>query len=424
MKYKAVFLGDPNVEADKQTVMASTQQELQKEVERISAQLKVNPANWYGDGYQDIERIPADVSNAWAREVFGIVHPSITTWEGVFEDITGREPTEEDLKLKSQYTNRGQIEKWFNKQKDVPIDMPGLPEPVTPPATEEPTEDTGFEAVTPENQVNPIQIQEIYQQYAGREATEAEIEWHTQTHPISYNDLLNWATTAPEVAAEYELNVTEKQARYDEGLAIINDSNLPDDQKELWRTLYENYDGDTVDVQQILDTFEKVKTDTIDPYWQGLIDLAEQDFRYQLDTITGRRERELETEQATKEQRLKGAQASLEARGMTFSGEAVEQLGTRSGTGTAYGEEGTGLLGQQSRLISSASAAEYARQTQELGMGIESQLGSAGLGQFNIPDYTQVGTVEGQLPTQQEGAQASYLNQLLRNAYGVSQYNQ
>ena len=385
----AIFLGDPSVNASQQTVMGDTQQELQAEVERLSVELGVNPTNWYGDGYQDISTIPPENQNDWARNVFNIETPQQTG--------------------------------------NTPIDMPGLPAPVTPPATPTTPEEPEFEAVTQENQVNVIQIQEIYQQYAGREATPEEIAYHTQSNPISYDDLLNWAQTAPEVKASFDEQQAlkdEEQQRYDEGLAIINDSDLPEDQKELWRTLYENYDGDTVDVQQILDTFEQIKTNTLDPYWAGIIDLAEQDFINQLETLSGNREREIETEQALEEQRLRGTQAGLEQRGMTFSGEAVEQLGTRSGVGTAFGEEGTGLLGQQSRLISTASAAEHQRLTQEIGMGIEGQLGSGSLGQFNIPNYTQVGTSQGQLPTQQEQAYGSYLNQLINNAYGVGQYNQ
>ena len=386
----AIFLGDPSVGAPSHNFQANTQTELTQLVTDWSAQQNINPANWFGDGYQDVSGITYDPNNAWVWDALGIEAPS------------GWDPN----------AGGGNGGNGGNNN---------------PPPPEEPS----WETVTPENQATPEQIRQLYRQYAGYSDEEIDsmgiIEYHTQTHPITYDDLLNWAQTAPEVQAsleEHQALAEEEQQRYDEGLAIINDSDLSNDQKEAWKIIYDNYDGDTVNEQQILDAFETAKTNTLDPYWAGLLDLAEQDFINQLDTLSGKRERELETEGIAEEQRLSGAQASLESRGMTFSGESVEQLGTRSGVGTAYGEEGTGLLGQQSRLISTASAAEHARLTQEIGIGIEGQLGSGALGQFNIPGYTQVGTSQGSLPTEQNQVYGNYLNQLLRNAYGVAQYNQ
>ena len=68
----AIFLGDPSVNAGTQMVKADTQLELNKEVERISAKLGVNPANWYGSGYQNPSTIPVDSQNNWARNIFNV----------------------------------------------------------------------------------------------------------------------------------------------------------------------------------------------------------------------------------------------------------------------------------------------------------------------------------------------------------------
>lgn len=405
---KAIFLGDPSVNATKQTVMGDTQAELQAEVERLSAQMGVNPQNWYGDGYKDVSGIPADAGNDWARTVFDISNDTgPTTWEGVFEEITGRKPTPEDLKLKEQLRDRGQIDNWWKEQKATPTP--------TGEKTTEPTGDTDFEPVTPENQVNPTQVQEVYREYTGRDATPEEVRWHTESHPISYDDLVNWGKTAPEAQRELDKNVTQKEQGLTDALAMIDqavsDGLLDPDTARMYKRVVNDYEGEEVKVQEILDTFKKIKEETIDPYFKELVDVSQEELRANVESLRGQRERQIESTQLGQQEEIRGTKAGLESRGMLYSGEAVRELGKLSPYNTTQTK---GRIPSKHDIISTSQTAGYQEQLQGLARESEMLYGSVPTDIFKPGEYTPMGVdVTAKMPLAQEGTEAGVLGQLI-----------
>jgi len=222
----------------------------------------------------------------------------------------------------------------------------------------------------------------------------------------------------------------------------------------LWKQVVEMYPDAPFDAQKVLDTFEEIKQNTIDPYFDSLIDLAQTAVQNSLDYLKARRAeqeaselaqkgfveeartKQVEAEQIRKEQSIRNQKADLEARGMTFSGENVRLLGTQ-GIG-AYGGGGNllapagieGLVPTEHRMIASSSQASYEQTLAELQSGAnvtsldfqhnldilgsqaEQQLGSGFVSGIGIPGFTPVGGVQGTLPFQQEQAWGQALGQI------------
>jgi hypothetical protein len=447
------------------------------------------------------------------------------------------------------------------------------------------------------------QVIDIYRQYTGRDPYEDEIAWHTQSHPIEYNDLLNWAQTAPEVQAEYQRNQTttqptttpttrgqttgqgrylawmqtddgrilsfsganqqqaidearrngwvmlsgqsatpqytndgifmgwrevypdrpspisdeefttrltqqgttgastqitlqdlintnlrtdlqelyyvgdkdvgterwgrakdpndsrvagiptisdwwtqygqseypgvqivatkprdlteDEKKRLEDSLAYIDATDLPDDQKLLLKTLIQQYPpGVEVTPEEILSTFEDIKTRIVDPHYKELTDLAIAEITQEKVAKEASRNIELELERIKAAEDIRQAQLGLEKSGLTFTGESIRQLGGEYG---AYaGITGIeGMVPTASRLTASATQARYDALMKALGLEAEKKLGTTALGQFNIPYYTPVTGITGEIETKKQEAYGQYLRDILANYYsrGLSGYN-
>ena len=177
-----------------------------------------------------------------------------------------------------------------------------------------------------------------------------------------------------------------------------------------FKTIMEQWDPATeINIPNILTSFDDLSKKTIDPYFQEQAMIAKDQVANELGFAQGERGRQLTAEQTTAEENIRGAKASLESRGMTFSGEAGRYLGPQS----AYGGQqfGEGLVPQQNALTASSSAARYQKSLQDLQRSAEMQLGTTGAAGL-VPGVSQLGGVTGTMPQQQQQAKGSALTSL------------
>lgn len=239
------------------------------------------------------------------------------------------------------------------------------------------------------------------------------------------------ATTSSTEASDAE----EIKKRTQEAKDLIkNDPNLTEDMKTLLYAVIDNYPiGVGYDPQEIINTFESVRKDTIDPYFQELTNTAAKQFQQAYDSYEANRKLELESEQMTEEEKIRQEKENLEKSGLTFSGEAVKQLGAESAYTDASTEGqnittqtlGEGLLQQESNLIASSSMQRYLDQLKNLGIQAEQQLGTqgyynvGGIGNVNA-NYATIGGITGTQETQRQSEYAKALTQILES-YQVKQ---
>jgi hypothetical protein len=81
---------------------------------------------------------------------------------------------------------------------------------------------------------------------------------------------------------------------------------------------------------EILSALENIKNGQIDPYYKQLIGQAQQDITTSINRGYEDRIRQLQTESFNLAENISNTQKSLAGKGMTFSGEAIKQLGTLS----------------------------------------------------------------------------------------------
>ncbi len=220
------------------------------------------------------------------------------------------------------------------------------------------------------------------------------------------------AGEAPGGAAQAEV-----QTGLQDALDIIESADLPPDIKALYRTVVQNWDpNQELNPQAVIDEFNKIKESTIDPHFQGLANIAIEQVNSAVSSLTGAREREVETEAVQAQEQLRAAKGGLEASGLTSSGEALRQLGGESALAQEKipfgGADIEGLLPKQQRLISTSSEARFQENLKNLGLQAEQTFGSeraAGL----VPGTELVGSVTGALPQQQQQAEAGTLSGIL-----------
>lgn len=174
-------------------------------------------------------------------------------------------------------------------------------------------------------------INAAYQKYFDRPATSKELQNWAKETPNALDQFL--AKEQKDYGYVSSAMGAERKKRYDDAIAVIDASNLPDDIKQIWRTTVGMYpDATDFNTDEIMNTFNQIKSSTIDPYYKELADVAINDIKTTIGEMSGSRERELEAEQAAAKNAVTNAQSNLEKTGMTFSGKGVEQLGT----GSAY----------------------------------------------------------------------------------------
>lgn len=222
-------------------------------------------------------------------------------------------------------------------------------------------------------------------------------------------------------------------------LDIINNSGLDAGQKMLFQQIVKDWNPDSeINVPNIISKFNEIKNTTIDPYFKEQSNIFIDQIKNTYNDMQQGRNLQLEQEDIQKKQDIRNTQNDLEARGMTFSGEGVRQLGANS----AYAQPGQnpnnaiptqeqmpgggfaeGLVNTQNRMISSSSQAQYQKNLRDLSRQAETTLGTQGSSGL-VPGVSQLGGIEqsAALPYQKKQAEASTLT----NLYGQAQdnYNQ
>lgn len=237
-------------------------------------------------------------------------------------------------------------------------------------------------------------VNDLYQKYFDRSATSSELaNWAKETPAALDQFLAKEQKTYGYVSKSMG---ADQKKRYDDAMAIIEASDLPPEMKALWKNVVGIYpDATDFKPDEIINTFNKIKNETIDPYYKELSNVAINDLKTSLTQIQSERQNELEAERANAGQAIRQAKGGLEKAGMTFSGQGIEALGAQS----AYAQPGAenvatptqtpfagldntfyeGNVNQGNRLISTSSAARYAAQQQALGAQAEKFLGTQGV---------------------------------------------
>lgn len=221
---------------------------------------------------------------------------------------------------------------------------------------------------------------------------------------------------------------------------IINNSGLDDGVKALFNEVLQGWDpSKEVNVQNVLDQFNQIKSSTIDPYFAEQARIFTDSIKSTEAYANTQRQQELESEGMQANQNIKNAQNDLEARGMTFSGQAAENLGNDSAYGETgqnpssmiptqnqfyqFGQQGEGKVQAQNRLMSSSSYARYQKNLADLSRQAEQTLGSQASSGL-VPGVTQMGNISGSLPQQQTQAYSNALSNLYTQATDNTKQNQ
>jgi hypothetical protein len=265
-----------------------------------------------------------------------------------------------------------------------------------------------------------------------------------QGQPSSYQDWLSADRGTPANTASAPNAPTADTAQSDSmrgALDVLESSpffqNLPEDQKALLRMTVKSWDpAKEVNMENVLKEFERIKTQTIDPQFKEQIDVFSSDVRDQWANIQANRGMELEGERAMAGGNIRQARSDLEGRGMTFSGQGIEQLGAKS----AFAQEGEGPLvqrpvganedltnkggmtfqdgrffegnvNQANRLMSTASAQRYQENLRRLGRQAETQLGAAGAASL-LPGFVPAGQTTGSIEAGKQQQLGTTLTQL------------
>lgn len=268
-------------------------------------------------------------------------------------------------------------------------------------------------------------VNDYYQKYFDRAATQAELDnWGKET-PENLDAFLK--QEAVRYGYTSKINQTEESQRLQSALDKINNSNLPEDLKALYRDVVKNYPpGIEFDANEILNTFTKIKNETIDPAYRNKIALAEKGFTDALSSIEQSKALEQEQLRTQAGANIRQAKEGLEKAGMTFTGKAIETLGAQAAipqgaTGAIPQQEPfgglfyEGTVNQANRVASTSSQARYDEALKQLGLSAEQQLGTTGLPKIGMTGYTPVGGTVGAISEQKQREEAQTLQQLLGN---------
>jgi len=263
-------------------------------------------------------------------------------------------------------------------------------------------------------------------------------------------------------SADPSVPVVDEQAEFDalrekfkkELEDSVNNGLLTQDQADLFLQTWDEYpSGEPIDVNKILDKFNEIQENTLDPEFATQIAAYTSDLKDQIAFQEQQREIEEETEKTLAGQNIRQAKSDLEKAGLTFSGQGIEQLGQLAAVGQP-GAEGSaipsqtsvinpkagmtaieapfggmfyeGTVNQANRLLSTSSLAKYKKNLQELGRIGEDVLGTEAALGLNIPGFGAVGSVTGSLPQAQQQEKASVLGGLIeqeqKNLYQSSPF--
>lgn len=281
-----------------------------------------------------------------------------------------------------------------------------------------PVSSTSSSASTPSTPSTGTQafVNDLYQKYFDRNATDAEMQNWAKETPQTLESFLQAEQVRYGYTSKAQLAANSQNAT--DALAMIDaDTNLSPEMKALFKQVVQSYNGGIeANSKDILDTFNTIKSTTIDPYYAGLAGLAAKQLIDQVSSLQTQRSQELETQGTAATQAVTDEQKALEAKGMTFTGEGVKQLGAGSATDPAKfggGPIPEGLIPQSNRLIASSSALRYQDALNTLGANTEATSGSAAASA--VPGYTPAGGVLGTTPKAQQAEEASALTSVMNN---------
>lgn len=213
--------------------------------------------------------------------------------------------------------------------------------------------------------------------------------------------------------------------------AIDGDARIPDDLKPLFKQVVQNWDvNQELNFENVLGTFNDIKSKTIDPYFAEQIQQFTNDAQKAKTYQKEGEQRELEQLGVKRRANIEGAQQSLEARGRTFTGEGIKELGAKG----AYAEEGTaaatksaiptfaggveGKVNQANRLMTTAAATRQKKAAEDLARQAEKALGTTGAKQAG---FQTVGDVtQGSFAQQKQKATAGTLTNLYNQQQDVN----
>lgn len=208
---------------------------------------------------------------------------------------------------------------------------------------------------------------------------------------------LEKVVSASTIAAPTSLDDKIKSAN-----AKIDESDLPAETKNLFKAVIRNWDLNTeINFENVINEFKKIEKQTIDPSYAEKVNAFTRDLVLAKQQEEQRRALEREEEEQILGERERAAKASLEARGLTFSGKAIDELGEQS----AFARQGSpeaeiskiplqipfggdfieGSLPKSARLLRSSSLARNRAILEQLGARAEEALGTEEALRLGIP---------------------------------------
>lgn len=267
-------------------------------------------------------------------------------------------------------------------------------------------------------------VNSLYQKYFDRNATSSELANWTKETPVALEQFLGKEAKTYGYTSKYFQ--TQDTAKLTEAQKIIADSNLPPDIKALFSEVVKTYPpGVEYDTQEIINTFNNIKSSTIDPYFKELSDIAINDIKTAQQRAEQANEQEQEALRTAQGQNIRQAKEGLEKAGMTFTGKGIEELGKESAYAQTPTETGLpaqtpfggmfyeGKVNQSNRLMATSTAAKRKQALEDLGTSAETKLGSKALEGLGLTP--KIGGVTGSLETEKQQQYGTTLNQIISN---------
>jgi hypothetical protein len=279
---------------------------------------------------------------------------------------------------------------------------------------------------------------------------------------------------APTTPTSPTANVNDPRRK--SALDYINSSNLDENFKAILREIVNqwDFDGDNIlNIEKVLTDFNRMKRDTIDPEFNSRANAFEQELIASKNFMMAQRESELEKERLSAGENIRQAKSGLEQAGLTFTGQAIQDLGAQSaysqgqtpqqtlganpdGSITITRPDGSvitipaselgfdralfpipegqpvvqpqntvvptqptfggmfyeGKVNQLNRLMSQGSEVGYRSNIDTLGRQAEQMLGSGRTAMLGIPGFNVSGNVTGTVETQRQQALGDLLKSL------------
>jgi hypothetical protein len=253
--------------------------------------------------------------------------------------------------------------------------------------------------------------------------TEAWSLINSATNPTSPTSPTTPTTPATTPTTAPNRNYT---AQINAALNIIDRSGLDDSFKSILRTVVEGWDweGDNIiNMDNILTKFRELDRTIISPEFKSKVDAFKAEVIDARNFLQAQRETELEKERLTAGENIRQTKAGLEKSGLTFTGQAIQDLGAESAYAqnqnaatpmqpTEQGMFYEGRVNQLNRLMSQGSESTYRQNMTEIGRKAEEQLGSGNTALLNLPNYSVVGNQRGTIETQRQQALGDVLKGL------------